>query len=66
LALLLRFRPRKKGLRTQPSDPSSLEEWQRLDPHASARTGATALCIFEQSVTPGAGAPTRSHSVEEG
>ncbi|MBR0850113.1 cupin domain-containing protein [Bradyrhizobium diazoefficiens] len=31
----------------------------------SARNGATALCIFEQWVDPGAGAPTHSHAVEE-
>jgi mannose-6-phosphate isomerase-like protein (cupin superfamily) len=31
----------------------------------SARNGATQLCIFEQWVAPGAGAPTHSHPVEE-
>jgi mannose-6-phosphate isomerase-like protein (cupin superfamily) len=31
----------------------------------SARTGATQLCIFEQWVAPGNGAPTHSHPVEE-
>jgi quercetin dioxygenase-like cupin family protein len=31
----------------------------------SAQTGASALCIFEQWVAPGAGAPTHSHPVEE-
>ena len=31
----------------------------------SARNGATALCIFEQWVAPGHGAPTHSHPVEE-
>jgi len=31
----------------------------------SARNGATALCMFEQWVAPGAGAPTHSHPVEE-
>ncbi|MBR0718088.1 cupin domain-containing protein [Bradyrhizobium liaoningense] len=31
----------------------------------SARNGAAALCIFEQWVAPGAGAPTHSHPVEE-
>jgi mannose-6-phosphate isomerase-like protein (cupin superfamily) len=31
----------------------------------SAMTGATQLCIFEQQVAPGAGAPTHSHAVEE-
>jgi quercetin dioxygenase-like cupin family protein len=32
---------------------------------ASAANGATQLCIFEQWVDPGAGAPTHRHSVEE-
>ncbi|MGY8667120.1 cupin domain-containing protein [Bradyrhizobium sp. UFLA05-109] len=52
----------------QPSDPSALEEWRpgvKTRMLASARTGATALCIFEQWVAPGAGAPTHSHTVEE-
>ena len=31
----------------------------------SARSGATQLCIFEQWIAPGAGAPTHSHPVEE-
>ena len=31
----------------------------------SAQTGATQLCIFEQWVAPGNGAPTHSHPVEE-
>jgi quercetin dioxygenase-like cupin family protein len=31
----------------------------------SAANGASALCIFEQWVAPGAGAPTHSHQVEE-
>lgn len=31
----------------------------------SARTGAAALCIFEQWIAPGAGPPTHSHTVEE-
>lgn len=32
---------------------------------ASAENGASQLCIFEQQVAPGAGAPTHSHLVEE-
>ncbi|MGH6681942.1 MAG: cupin domain-containing protein, partial [Bradyrhizobium sp.] len=32
---------------------------------ASARNGATELCLFEQWVAPGAGAPTHCHPVEE-
>jgi quercetin dioxygenase-like cupin family protein len=31
----------------------------------SAQTGATQLCLFEQWVAPGNGAPTHSHPVEE-
>ena len=31
----------------------------------SARNGAAQLCIFEQWIAPGAGAPTHSHPVEE-
>jgi mannose-6-phosphate isomerase-like protein (cupin superfamily) len=31
----------------------------------SAGNGATQLCVFEQWVAPGAGAPTHSHLVEE-
>lgn len=31
----------------------------------SAAAGATELCIFEQWVAPGAGAPSHSHPVEE-
>ena len=33
--------------------------------HVSARNGAAQLCIFEQWVAPGTGAPTHSHAVEE-
>jgi quercetin dioxygenase-like cupin family protein len=32
---------------------------------ASARNGAAQLCIFEQWIAPGTGAPTHSHPVEE-
>ncbi len=31
----------------------------------SARNGATQLCMFEQWIAPGTGAPTHMHSVEE-
>ena len=31
----------------------------------SARNGAVQLCVFEQWVAPGNGAPTHSHPVEE-
>ncbi len=54
----------------QTCDPSllPLEEWRpgvKTRMIASARNGASALCIFEQWVAPGTGAPTHSHSVEE-
>ena len=53
-----------------PIDPSTIppEEWRpgvKTRMVTSARNGATALCIFEQWVDPGAGAPTHSHAVEE-
>ena len=32
----------------------------------SARNGATQLCMFEQWIAPGVGAPTHRHPVEEG
>ena len=53
-----------------PIDPSTipLEEWRpgvMTRMVTSARNGATALCVFEQWVDPGVGAPTHSHAVEE-
>jgi mannose-6-phosphate isomerase-like protein (cupin superfamily) len=52
------------------SDPTSIppELWRpgvETRMVVSARIGATQLCIFEQWVAPGAGAPTHSHPVEE-
>lgn len=47
---------------------SPLEQWRdgvQTRMLVSARNGATALCLFEQWVAPGAGAPTHSHAVEE-
>ena len=47
---------------------SPLEQWRdgvQTRMLASAQNGATELCLFEQWVAPGAGAPTHSHSVEE-
>ena len=44
------------------------EEWRpgvETRMHVSALNGATQLCIFEQWVAPGAGAPTHTHLVEE-
>ena len=52
------------------SDPKDmvLEHWRpgvETRMLVSARNGATQLCIFEQWVAPGVGAPTHSHPVEE-
>jgi len=46
----------------------SLEAWRagvETRMMISARNGATALCLFEQWVAPGNGAPTHRHPVEE-
>jgi mannose-6-phosphate isomerase-like protein (cupin superfamily) len=46
----------------------ALEQWRpgvETRMLASAVSGAAQLCIFEQWVAPGAGAPTHSHPVEE-
>jgi len=47
---------------------ASTEQWRpgvETRMLVSARNGATQLCIFEQWVAPGMGAPTHSHPVEE-
>lgn len=47
---------------------SSLEQWRpgvETRMLVSARNDAMRLCVFEQWVAPGAGAPTHSHLVEE-
>ncbi len=49
-------------------DSSALEQWRpgvQTRMLISAENGATQLCVFEQWVAPGAGAPTHSHPVEE-
>lgn len=51
-------------------DPNDrpLEEWRpgvKTRMLISALNGATQLCVFEQWVAPGCGAPTHSHPVEE-
>jgi quercetin dioxygenase-like cupin family protein len=51
-------------------DPSATppEQWRpgvETSMRVSAASGATQLCIFEQWIAPGAGAPTHSHPVEE-
>jgi quercetin dioxygenase-like cupin family protein len=46
----------------------SIEEWRpgvKTRMLISAQNGATQLCMFEQWVAPGTGAPTHSHPVEE-
>jgi mannose-6-phosphate isomerase-like protein (cupin superfamily) len=52
------------------NDPenTAMEDWRpgvKTRMLVSARNGAAELCIFEQWVTPGSGAPTHSHEVEE-
>jgi len=52
------------------SDPeaSAAELWRpgvETRMRVSAENGASEVCIFEQWVTPGHGAPTHSHPVEE-
>ncbi|MDK1493088.1 cupin domain-containing protein [Sinorhizobium sp. 7-81] len=45
-----------------------LEEWRpgvQTRMHVAASVGSTELCIFEQWVAPGAGAPDHFHFVEE-
>jgi quercetin dioxygenase-like cupin family protein len=54
----------------QISDPGDrpLEQWRegvRTRMVISAQNGAAQLCVFEQWVAPGKGAPTHSHFVEE-
>ena len=54
----------------KPIDPedSVLENWRpgvQTRMLISAQNGADQLCIFEQWVAPGFGAPTHSHRVEE-
>lgn len=51
-------------------DPSEAppEQWRsgtETRMRVSAVNGATQLCIFEQWIAPGSGAPTHSHPVEE-
>ncbi|HZR86396.1 MAG TPA: cupin domain-containing protein [Bradyrhizobium sp.] len=51
-------------------DPAtrSLEHWREgvtTRMLVSAETGAVQLCVFEQWIAPGAGAPTHFHPVEE-
>jgi mannose-6-phosphate isomerase-like protein (cupin superfamily) len=54
----------------QISDPGDrpLEQWRegvQTRMVISAQNGSTQLCVFEQWVAPGNGAPTHSHLVEE-
>lgn len=50
---------------TTPSEEEIWREGVRTRMLVSARTGASALCIFEQWIAPGAGAPPHRHPVEE-
>ncbi len=55
-------------MKVNDSQKTALEPWRPgVDTRmvVSAANGATQLCIFEQWVAPGAGAPTHSHPVEE-
>jgi quercetin dioxygenase-like cupin family protein len=50
------------------NDPGEVEHWRpgvQTRMLISAQNGATQLCLFEQWVAPGNGAPTHSHPVEE-
>src|ERR1700761_3754315 len=52
----------------QTADESRWETWRpgvKTRMLVSALNGAAQLCIFEQQVAPGVGAPTHSHPVEE-
>jgi quercetin dioxygenase-like cupin family protein len=60
----------KGSIPMQISDPDDrpLEQWRegvQTRMVISAANGATQLCVFEQWVAPGNGAPTHSHPVEE-
>jgi quercetin dioxygenase-like cupin family protein len=53
-----------------PIDPAAraMEHWREgvaTRMLVSAETGAAQLCVFEQWIAPGAGAPTHLHPVEE-
>jgi quercetin dioxygenase-like cupin family protein len=58
-----------KGLRAMKANTAGdVEHWRpgvETRMLISAQNGATKLCIFEQWVAPGNGAPTHSHPVEE-
>jgi mannose-6-phosphate isomerase-like protein (cupin superfamily) len=52
----------------RPIEPPLWETWRagvQTRMLVSAVNGAAQLCIFEQQVAPGTGAPTHSHPVEE-
>jgi mannose-6-phosphate isomerase-like protein (cupin superfamily) len=60
----------KGSIAMQISDPGDrpLEQWRegvQTRMVISAANGATQLCVFEQWVAPGKGAPSHSHTVEE-
>ena len=49
----------------KPGEPEIWREGVETRVFASALNGARALCMFEQWVAPGTGAPNHSHPVEE-
>jgi quercetin dioxygenase-like cupin family protein len=64
------FRPTKGVFAMTLIDPAAraLEHWREgvvTRMLVSAENGAAQLCVFEQWIAPGAGAPTHSHPVEE-
>jgi mannose-6-phosphate isomerase-like protein (cupin superfamily) len=64
------YQRRERAYRMKVSDPASMppELWRpgvETRMVVSAKNGAAQLCIFEQWVAPGVGAPTHSHPVEE-
>jgi quercetin dioxygenase-like cupin family protein len=64
------FRPTKGLFMMTPIDPAAraMEHWREgvaTRMLVSAETGAAQLCVFEQWIAPGAGAPTHLHPVEE-
>jgi mannose-6-phosphate isomerase-like protein (cupin superfamily) len=59
---------RKNAMKAVTHQSSAWETWRpgvETRMLISARNGAKELCIFEQLVAPGAGAPTHTHSIEE-
>jgi quercetin dioxygenase-like cupin family protein len=67
-ALLIVTQQKAGSMKLSDSEGQPREQWREgveTRMVVSAANGATQLCIFEQWVAPGAGAPTHSHAVEE-